>query len=103
VHNVLEDTLQVILVNARHVKNVPGRKTDISDSMWLANLLRKVPPIHVSRLYPIFLAKPDQEYCHSIAVVHSFINEENPRYRYSISGAKNHNSCNYCFGAPTIL
>ncbi|MBT8351345.1 MAG: IS110 family transposase [Deltaproteobacteria bacterium] len=40
VHNVLEDTLQVILVNARHVKNVPGRKTDISDSMWLASLLR---------------------------------------------------------------
>jgi len=28
------------LVNARHVKNVPGRKTDISDSMWLASLLR---------------------------------------------------------------
>ncbi len=40
VHNVLEDTLQIILVNARHVKNVPGRKTDISDSMWLASLLR---------------------------------------------------------------
>ena len=40
VHNVLEDALQVILVNARHVKNVPGRKTDISDSMWLASLLR---------------------------------------------------------------
>jgi transposase len=40
VHNVLEDSLEVILVNAKHVKNVPGRKTDISDSMWLASLLR---------------------------------------------------------------
>jgi len=40
VHNVLEDAFKVILVNARHVKNVPGRKTDISDSMWLASLLR---------------------------------------------------------------
>lgn len=40
VHNVLEDSLQVILVNAKHVKNVAGRKTDISDSMWLASLLR---------------------------------------------------------------
>jgi transposase len=40
VHNVLEDSVQVILVNAKHVKNVPGRKTDISDSMWLASLLR---------------------------------------------------------------
>ncbi len=40
VHNVLEDTFQVILVNARHVKHLPGRKTDVSDSWWLAGLLR---------------------------------------------------------------
>ena len=40
VHNVLEDTCQVILVNARHVKHLPGRKTDVSDSRWLASLLR---------------------------------------------------------------
>jgi transposase len=40
VHNVLEDYLDVILVNARHVKNLPGRKTDIEDSKWLAGLLR---------------------------------------------------------------
>lgn len=31
VHNVVEGFMQVVLVNARHVKNVPGRKTDISD------------------------------------------------------------------------
>lgn len=40
VHNVLEGYIEVILVNARHIKNVPGRKTDISDSKWLAGLLR---------------------------------------------------------------
>lgn len=40
VHNVLEDMIEVILVNARHVKNLPGRKTDVSDSKWLAGLLR---------------------------------------------------------------
>jgi transposase len=40
VHNVLEHSHQVILVNARHIKNVPGRKTDLSDSKWLAALLR---------------------------------------------------------------
>ena len=40
VHNVLEDAVQVILVNARDIKNVPGRKTDIGDSKWLAGLLR---------------------------------------------------------------
>lgn len=40
VHNVLEDAVQVVLVNARDIKNVPGRKTDIGDSKWLAGLLR---------------------------------------------------------------
>jgi transposase len=40
VHNVLEGFTEVVLVNARHLKNVPGRKTDISDCKWLAGLLR---------------------------------------------------------------
>lgn len=40
VHNVLEHHLEIILVNARHIKNVPGRKTDIADSRWLASLLK---------------------------------------------------------------
>lgn len=54
VHNILEGAVKVILVNARHVKNVPGRKTDIADSRWLAGLLRHglikgsfIPPKHV--------------------------------------------------------
>lgn len=37
---VLEDAeLEVLLCNARHVKNVPGRKTDVADAAWLARLL----------------------------------------------------------------
>ena len=40
VHNILEGYVQVVLVNARHYKNVPGRNTDIGDSQWLAELLR---------------------------------------------------------------
>jgi len=40
VHNVLEGCKEVVLVNARHLKNVPGRKTDHGDSEWLAGLLR---------------------------------------------------------------
>ena len=36
---VLEDCpFQVMLVNAAHAKNVPGRKTDVSDAAWLAQL-----------------------------------------------------------------
>jgi transposase len=40
VYNVLEGTYTVLLVNAAHVKNVPGRKTDKADARWLAKLLR---------------------------------------------------------------
>jgi transposase len=32
---VLEDDLELLLVNARHVKQVPGRKTDVSDAASL--------------------------------------------------------------------
>ena len=40
VFNILEATFTVILVNAQHIKAVPGRKTDVRDSEWLADLLR---------------------------------------------------------------
>ena len=40
IHNVLEDHFQIVLVNAHHIKNLPGRKTDISDCQWIAQLLR---------------------------------------------------------------
>jgi transposase len=39
VFNVLEDAFEVWLVNAQHVKHVSGRKTDVKDSEWLAELM----------------------------------------------------------------
>jgi transposase len=39
VWNLLEDRLALMLVNARHVKQVPGRKTDVADCDWIAQLL----------------------------------------------------------------
>ena len=39
VFNLLEGQFEVILVNAKHVKQVPGRKTDVKDAEWLAELL----------------------------------------------------------------
>lgn len=39
IFNVLGSDFQILLVNARHVKNVPGHKTDKKDSKWLAKLL----------------------------------------------------------------
>ena len=57
VWHVLEGHFQLVLANATHVKNVPGRKTDVNDSMWLADLLAHglirasfVPPAAVQEL-----------------------------------------------------
>jgi transposase len=36
---ILEDDFELLLVNARHVKNLPGRKTDVKDAEWLCQLL----------------------------------------------------------------
>jgi transposase len=38
--NLLEDRFELLLVNAQHLKMVPGRKTDVKDSEWIADLLR---------------------------------------------------------------
>ena len=39
VFNILTESLDIKLVNARHIKNVPGRKTDVKDSEWICKLL----------------------------------------------------------------
>lgn len=38
--NLLEDRCALLLANARHIKRVPGHKTDVKDAEWLADLLR---------------------------------------------------------------
>jgi transposase len=59
VWNILEaaNKFTMVLVNAQHVKNVPGRKTDQKDSEWIAELLQHgllqasfVPPLEIRRL-----------------------------------------------------
>jgi transposase len=40
IYNLLEDEFGVIVVNAKHIKNVPGRKTDVKDAEWIADLLK---------------------------------------------------------------
>ncbi len=57
VYYVLEDFFKIILVNARHLKNVPGQKTDKKDSEWIAKLLMSgllkgsfVPPQSIREL-----------------------------------------------------
>ncbi len=40
VYNLLEHEFELVVANARHIKAVPGRKTDVKDSEWIASLLR---------------------------------------------------------------
>jgi transposase len=54
VFNILEDSFEVWLVNAQHVKRVSGRKTDVKDSEWLAELM-----LH-GLLKPSFIPPPPQ-------------------------------------------
>jgi len=54
IFNVLEELFTVWLVNARHVKIVPGRKTDVKDAEWLAQLLQ------AGLLRPSFVPQRDQ-------------------------------------------
>ena len=57
VYHVLEEAMEIKLANAQRIKNVPGRKTDIADSEWIAKLLRSglikgsfVPPADIREL-----------------------------------------------------
>jgi transposase len=38
--NLMEEAFELLLVNPRHIKAVPGRKTDVADAEWIADLLR---------------------------------------------------------------
>ena len=40
VYNLLEGHFEVLVVNAQHIKAVPGRKTDVRDAEWIADLLQ---------------------------------------------------------------
>jgi transposase len=57
IFNILGDRFEVILVNAEHIKQVPGRKTDVKDCQWIAQLLQHgllkasfVPPLPIREL-----------------------------------------------------
>lgn len=57
VWHLLEADFELVLANAQHIKNVPGRKTDVNDAMWIAQLLAHglirgsfVPPTHIQEL-----------------------------------------------------
>jgi transposase len=74
IFNILEGLLTVILVNARHLKAVPGRKTDVRDCEWLADLLRHgllkasfIPPLEIRELREL------TRYRHTVVTEHTAV------------------------------
>jgi transposase len=64
ISNILEDDFKIILVNARHVHQIPGHKTDKKDSKWLCKLLLAgllkgsfIPPRKIRELRDLFRYK----------------------------------------------
>lgn len=60
VWHMLEGRFELVLANAQHIRNVPGRKTDVSDAVWIADLLAHglirssfVPPAQIQELRDI--------------------------------------------------
>jgi len=57
VWHMLEDRFELVLANAQHIRNIPGRKTDVNDATWIADLLAHglirssfVPPAPIQEL-----------------------------------------------------
>jgi transposase len=64
VFNILEKDFSILLVNAQHIKNVPGHKTDRNDSAWIAKLLLSgllkgsfIPPQPIGELRELYRYK----------------------------------------------
>jgi len=67
---VLEGEFELVLANAAHIKNVPGRKSDVNDATWIADLLAHglirasfVPPGPIQRMTRRHRVKQERNTC----------------------------------------
>jgi len=81
-----ERALEVLLVNARHVKNVPGRKSDVLDAVWLAELtecglLRAsfIPPREIAAIRDLTECWVTDPCVQNVPGHHSYVSDPNPR------------------------
>lgn len=86
VFNILEESMEVLLANARHIKNVPGRKTDVKDCKWIAQLLRHgliqgsfIPPRPIRELRDLtrYRQKLIQNRASAVNRIHKFLEDAN--------------------------
>src|SRR5512144_1017166 len=73
VYNLLEGQFEVLVVNAFHIKAVPGRKTDVKDAEWIADLLRH------GLLRPSFIPAPEQRHLRDLTRYRTHLVEERAR------------------------
>jgi transposase len=73
IFNVLEGHMEVMLVNAQHLKTVPGRKTDVNDAQWIASLLQ------LGLLRPSFIPPADQREVRELTRYRTSLIEERSR------------------------
>jgi hypothetical protein len=62
VWHVLDGNFELVLANAMHIKNVPGRKTDVNDAMWIAD------PWALTKRDPLVLARRDPLRDHKVQI-----------------------------------
>jgi len=86
VFNLLEGHCEVLLVNARHIKAVPGRKTDVKDAEWLAQLLEHgllrpsfIPPPPIRELRDLTRRRRTliEQRAHEVNRVHKLLESAN--------------------------
>ena len=73
VYNILEGSFELLVVNAQHLKAVPGRKTDVRDAEWIADLLRH------GLLRPSFIPAPEQRHLRDLTRYRTHLVEERAR------------------------
>ena len=73
IFNILEGHMEVFVVNAQHLKAVPGRKTDLKDAEWIADLLQH------GLLRPSFVPPAPQREVRELARYRISLSEEHSR------------------------
>jgi transposase len=86
VWHILESGFELVLANAKHVRNLPGRKTDVSDAVWLADLLAHglirgsfVPPLPIQDLRDLTRTRKQlrQEMSRHVLRIHKILEDAN--------------------------
>ena len=85
-YNIMEASIEIILANAKDIKKLPGRKTDVRDCEWIADLLRHglikgsfIPPKPIRELrdLPRYRQKLIQQRSPELKSTHKFTDNAN--------------------------